>query len=144
MAKKLAIIYGTGFGNTGLMAKAIEEGAKASGLDVLIKKVTDATPSDVENADAIAIGLATYKGAGMPGVIKYVESLAKLPLKNKVGTAFGSYGWSGEGPIFIIKMLSGYGMNILEPPLRIKRTPEEEGLEECRKLGKLIAEKLKK
>ena len=29
MAKKLAIIYGTGFGNTGLMAKAIEEGAKA-------------------------------------------------------------------------------------------------------------------
>lgn len=25
---KLAIIYGTGFGNTGIMAKAIEEGAR--------------------------------------------------------------------------------------------------------------------
>jgi len=62
MAKKLAIIYGTGFGNTGLMAKAIEEGAKAAGLDVMIKKVDAATPADVENADAIAIGLATYKG----------------------------------------------------------------------------------
>lgn len=144
MAKKLAIIYGTGFGNTGLMAKALEEGAKAAGLEVLIKKVSEATPADVEKADAIAIGLATYKGAGMPTVIKYVESLSKLPLKGKVGTAFGSYGWSGEGPIVITKMLSGYGMSVIEPPLRIKRIPEEEGLEECRKLGKLIAEKVKK
>lgn len=144
MAKKLAIIYGTGFGNTGLMAKALEEGAKAAGIEVLIKKVSEATPADVEKADAIAIGLATYKGAGMPMVIKYVESLSKLPLKGKVGTAFGSYGWSGEGPIVITKMLSGYGMSVIDPPLRIKRIPEEEGLEECRKLGKLIAEKVKK
>lgn len=144
MAKKLAIIYGTGFGNTGLMAKAIEEGAKAAGLDVLIKKVDAATPADVENADAIAIGLATYKGAGMPSVIKYVESLAKVPLKNKIGTAFGSYGWSGEGPLVITKTLSSYGMTVIDPPLRIKRIPEEEGLEECRNLGRLLAEKLKK
>jgi flavorubredoxin len=144
MAKKLAIIYGTGFGNTGLMAKAIEEGAKAAGLDVLIKKVDEATPIDVEKADAIAIGLATYKGAGMPSVIRYVESLAKLPLKGKLGTAFGSYGWSGEGPLVITKTLSSYGIIVLEPPLRIKRIPEEEGLEECRKLGRLLAEKLKK
>ena len=128
MAKKLAIIYGTGFGNTGLMAKAIEEGAKAAGLDVLIKKVDAATPADVENADAIAIGLATYKGAGMPSVIKYVESLAKVPLKNKIGTAFGSYGWSGEGPLVITKTLSSYGMTVIDPPLRIKRILKKRGL----------------
>jgi len=126
------------------MAKAIEEGAKNAGLEVLIKKVQEATPVDVEKADAIAIGLATYKGAGMPTVIKFVENLAKVPLKGKVGTAFGSYGWSGEGPLVVTKMLSGYGMNVIEPSLRIKRIPEEEGLEECRKLGKLIADKLKK
>src|SRR4030066_33808 len=118
---KLVIIYGTGFGNTGIMAKAIEEGAKSAGLEVMIKKVAEATPVDVEKVDAIAIGLATYKGAGMPSVFKYVESLKSVPLKNKVGTAFGSYGWSGEGPIVITKMLSGYGMNVLDPPLRIKR-----------------------
>jgi len=144
MAKKLAIIYGTGFGNTGLMAKALEEGAKSAGLEVSIKKIDEVSPGDVEKADAIAIGLATYKGAGMPTVIKYVESLAKVPLKGKVGTAFGSYGWSGEGPLVIAKMLSSYGLNVIEPPLRIKRIPDEEGLEECRKLGKLIADKLKK
>ncbi|TAN46632.1 MAG: FprA family A-type flavoprotein [Candidatus Methanoperedens sp.] len=141
---KLVIIYGTGFGNTGIMAKALEEGAKNAGLDVTIKKVDEAAPADVEKADAIAIGLATYKGAGMPSVIKYVEGLAKLPLKGKLGTAFGSYGWSGEGPIVITNMLKGYGMNVIEPPLRIKRIPEKEGIEECRKLGKMIADKIKK
>jgi flavorubredoxin len=140
---KLAIIYGTGFGNTGIMAKAIEEGAKTAGLEVIIKKVENATPADVEKADAIAIGLATYKGAGMPTVINYVESLGKIPLKNKVGTAFGSYGWSGEGPGVIMNKLKGYGMNVIEPPLRIKRIPEAEGIEECRTLGKKIAEMIK-
>ncbi len=141
---KLAVIYGTGFGNTGIMAKAIEEGAKSAGLEVTIKKVEDATQADVEKADAIAIGLATYKGAGMPTVIKFVESIGKVQLKNKVGTAFGSYGWSGEGPIVITNMLKGYGMKVIEPSLRIKRIPEAEGIEECRKLGKLIAEIVKK
>ncbi len=141
---KLAIIYGTGFGNTGIMARAIEEGAREAGLDVTIKKVDDASQADVEKADAIAIGLATYKGAGMPTVIKYVESLSKVPLKNKVGTAFGSYGWSGEGPITVANTLKSYGMDVIEPPLRIKRIPEEEGIEECRKLGKMIAERIKK
>jgi flavodoxin len=58
---KLAIIYGTGFGNTGIMAKAIEEGAKSAGLEVMTKRVEEATPADVERADAIAIGLATYR-----------------------------------------------------------------------------------
>ena len=140
---KLAIIYGTGFGNTGIMAMALEEGAKKAGLDVLIKKIDVASPTDVENVDAIAIGLATYKGAGMPTVINYVKSLENINLKGKVGTAFGSYGWSGEGPNVVTNMLKGFGMNVIEPPLRIKRIPEEEGKEECRLLGKKIAESIK-
>ncbi len=141
---KLVIIYGTGFGNTGIMAKAIEEGAKAAGIDVIIKKVDEASPADVEDADALAIGSPTYKGAAMPTVIKYVESLSNIQLKDKVGTAFGSYGWSGEAAGVISKMLKSYGMDVLEPPLRIKRIPEAEGIEECRKLGKIIADRIKK
>lgn len=140
---KLAIIYGTGFGNTGIMAKAIEEGAGNAGLDVIIKKVEEASLADVEKADAIAIGSPTYKGAGMPTVIKFVEALAKLPLKGKVGVAFGSYGWSGEAAGVINKMLKSYGMDVIEPDLRIKRTPEGEGVEMCKELGKLIAKRLK-
>jgi len=140
---KLAIIYGTGFGNTGIMAKAIEEGARNAGIEVLMKKVEEASPADVEKADAIVIGSPTYKGAGMPTVIKFVESLSNLPLKGKVGAAFGSYGWSGEAAGAISKKLKGYGMDVIEPDLRIKRIPEAEGIETCKELGKVIAKKLK-
>ncbi len=73
-----------------------------------------------------------------------MESLGKVQLKNRVGTAFGSYGWSGEGPIAITNKLKGYGMNVIEPPLRIKRIPEADGIEECRRLGKKIAEMVRR
>ena len=140
---KLVIIYGTGFGNTGIMARAIEEGAKSAGMEVIIKKVEEASPADVEAADAIAIGSPTYKGAGMPTVMKFVENLAKPALKGRLGAAFGSYGWSGEAAGVISRMLKSYGMDVIEPDLRIKRIPEAEGIETCRELGKVIARRLK-
>lgn len=141
---KLVIIYGTGFGNTEIMAKTIEEGARSMGVDITIKKIEEASVSDVEKADAIAIGSPTYKGAAMPTVIKFVESLSKLPLKGKIGVAFGSYGWSGEAASVISKMLMGYGMDMIDPELKIKRMPEDESLEMCKELGKLLAKKIKK
>ena len=140
---KLAIIYGTGFGNTGIIAKAIEEGARNAGVEVTIGKVEEASLVDVEGADGIAIGSPTYRGEAMPTVIKYVESLTKLPLKGKVGAAFGSYGWSGEAAGVVSRMLKSYGMDVIDPDLRIESIPEGEGLEVCKELGKLIAKKLK-
>jgi flavodoxin I len=141
---KLTIIYGTGTGNTGRMAKAIEEGAKGAGVEVTINKIDKDTLVDVENADAIAIGSATYKGAAMPTVINYVKAMADQPIKGKVGVAFGSYGWSGEAANVISKMLEDYGMDVLKPNLRIKRQPSSEGIEECKKLGNKIADKINK
>ena len=140
---QLVIIYGTGFGNTGIMAKAIEEGAKSRGVDVIIKKILDAVPEDVENADAIAIGTPTYKAAAMPNIVNFVKQLSDKPVKGKVGAAFGSYGWSGEAAGIVSNMLKSYDMDVIEPDLRIKRTPEEEGIEVCRELGKLLADRIK-
>lgn len=141
---KLTIIYGTGSGNTGRMAKAIEEGAKGAGVEVTINKIETATLADIENADAVAIGSATYKGAAMPSVINYVKAMADQPLKGKTGIAFGSYGWSGEAANVISKMLENYGMDVLKPNLRIKRQPSSEGIEECNKLGNQIADMINK
>ena len=141
---KLAIIYGTGTGNTGRMAMAIEEGAKGAGVEVTIKKVETATPADIENVDAIAIGSATYRGAAMPSVINYVKAMADQPIKGKVGVAFGSYGWSGEAANVIGKMLEDYEMDVIKPNMRIKRQPSSDGIEECKKLGNQISEKINK
>ena len=141
---KLTIIYGTGTGNTGRMAMAIEEGAKGAGVEVTINKIDKDTLVDIENADAIAIGSATYKGAAMPTVINYVKAMADQPVKGKVGVAFGSYGWSGEAANVIGKMLEDYGMDVIKPNMRIKRQPSSDGIEECKKLGNQIADKINK
>jgi flavorubredoxin len=57
----------------------------------------------------------------MPGVINYVERPGKVPLKNKVGTTFRSYGWSGEGPIALTNKLKGYGMKNTFPSILFKK-----------------------
>jgi len=35
-----------------------------------------------------------------------------------------------------------FEMKVLKPPLLIKYTPDEKGLEECRKLGKNVAKQI--
>ena len=141
---KLTIIYGTGTGNTGRMAMAIEEGAKGAGVEVTINKIDKDTLVDIENADAIAIGSATYKGKAMPTVINYVKAMADQSIKGKVGVAFGSYGWSGEAANVIGKMLEDYEMDVIKPNMRIKRQPSSDGIEECKKLGNQIADMINK
>jgi len=141
---KLAIIYGTGFGNTRLMARAIQEGAASEGVEVVLKNITEASLDDLKDASAIALGSPTYKGAGMPTMLKFAEEIGSLDLKDKIGTAFGSYGWSGEAAQQLIDKMKSYGMKkVLEPGLRIKRIPDEDGIEVCRNLGKVLAQKIK-
>ena len=139
---KLVIIYGTGSHNTERMAEAIKEGAAAEGIDTLLKNVNDADKSDVMEADAIAIGSPNYNHAMMPTVRKFLDGLAGLDLSGKVGLSFGSYGWSLEATDDINRILTSFGLEMIKD-LLIKRMPGEEELEMCRRVGSLLACKIK-
>ena len=140
--QKLVIIYGTGSHNTERMAEAIKEGAVAEGIDTLLKNVNDADKSDVMEADAIAIGSPNYNHAMMPAVRKFLDGLAGLDLSGKVGLSFGSYGWSLEATDDINRILTSFGLEMIKD-LLIKRMPGEEELEMCRRVGSLLACKIK-
>jgi len=139
---KLVIIYGTGSHNTERMAEAIKEGAVAEGIDTLLKNVNDADKSDVMEADAIAVGSPNYNHAMMPTVRKFLDGLAGLDLSGKVGLSFGSYGWSLEATDDINRILTSFGLEMIKD-LLIKRMPGEEELEMCRRVGSLLACKIK-
>jgi len=62
----------------------------------------------------------------------------------KYGAAFGSYGWSGEAPVMIAEKLRQLDMNVIDPVLRIQYQPTEKDLKECKRLGKDLANKVKK
>ncbi len=140
---KLVIIYGTGSHNTERMAIAIEEGARAEGIDTVLKNVNDADKNELRDADAVAIGSPNYNHAMMPTVKKFLNDISDIDLSGKVGLAFGSYGWSFEATDEINGKLKSYGSEMVQD-LLIKRMPGDEELELCRRVGSLLACKIKK
>jgi len=128
------------------MARAVAEGAR-SVLGVSVELVYYAKAEDFADADAIIIGVPTcYHDMSME--IKHLlEEVAtkKIKLKGKIGAAFGSYGWSGEAPSLVLEIMKKkFEMETIEHGLTVKYAPNEEALEECRKLGKTVAEKIAK
>lgn len=140
---KLVIVYGTGSHNTERMARAIKEGAEAKGIDTILVNVNDAHKNDVMDADAVAVGSPNYNHAMMPTVRKFLDSLSDLDLSGKVGLSFGSYGWSFEATDQINSILASYGLVMIEN-LLVKRMPGDEELEQCRRVGSLLASKIQK
>jgi flavodoxin I len=142
----LLIVYYSQTGNTEKMARAVEEGAKSVvGVNVELKYF--ARPEDLAEADAIILGMPTYYHDMSRDMKNLLEAAAKeeIDLKGKVGAAFGSYGWSGEAPNMLVEIMKNrFEMDVIEPPLRIKYNPDKKGLEECRKLGITVAEKIVK
>jgi|GEM_PF-610722 len=139
---KLIIIYGTGSHNTEFIAKAIEEGAKSEGVNTVLKNVNDASKHDLIHADAVAIGSPNYKNLMMPTVRNFLNELTDIDLHGKIGLAFGSYGWGMEAIDGIHNKLSLYGLELIQD-FGVKRRPGEEQLEECRRVGSLLAGKIK-
>ena len=141
---KAIIVYDSRSGNTEMMANAIEEGVKEAGIKVLSKRAINATAEDLADVDAVVLGAPTYHKDLIQSMKTFLFEMEKANLKGKVGAAFGSYGWSGES----IQMMTDtmkhiYGMNMLEPGLKILRRPGESGLEQCRNWGRTIVEKMK-
>ncbi len=139
---KLVIIYGTGSHNTERMAVAIEEGARAEGIETVLRNVNDANRDELTDADAIAVGSPNYNHAMMPTVKKFLIGLSDLDLSGKAGLAFGSYGWSFEATQEINRILTSCGVEMLHD-LNVKRMPGDEELELCRRTGSLLASKIK-
>ena len=141
---KAIIIYDSRSGNTEMMAKAIEQGVKEAGIEVLSKRAVNATAEDLADVDAVVLGAPTYHKDLIQPMKTFLFEMEKANLKEKLGAAFGSYGWSGESVQMMTDTMKHiYGMNVLEPGLKILRRPSESGLEQCRNWGRTIAEKMK-
>ncbi|HYN44950.1 MAG TPA: flavodoxin domain-containing protein [Candidatus Limnocylindrales bacterium] len=141
---KAVVVYLSTSGNTKSMADAIVEGARSRNIDAKAVNFHEAKIEDIKAADAIAIGSSTFYNKMLPPMEKFIESLDKAKISGKVGAAFGSYGWSGEAPVMIAEKMREAGMDVIDPVLRIQYQPVEKDLEECKRLGKDIANKLKK
>ena len=128
------------------MADAVVEGARSvRGVSVEMQVDSDVSPESLTGFDAIGVGVPTYHHDMTVSTKTLFEECAvkNINLKDKVGAAFGSYGWSGEAPRLVLEIMKNkFGMNIVEPPLLVKYTPDNAALEKCRDLGSTVAKRL--
>jgi flavorubredoxin len=141
---KLLVVYDSQTGNTEKMAKAVVEGAKSvPGVEVVLKY--HVRPEELEEASAIIFGSPTYHHNMTLPMKHILEDAAKANVQwqGKIGATFGSYGWSGEASKLILEVLRNkFGMRTIGSALAILYTPDNNGLEQCRKLGRTVAEKI--
>ena len=131
-------------GNTEKMAAAVAEGAKSvQGVNVALQN--QASPEELATYDAIVIGTPTYHHDMSSDVKNLLEGIAvkNIVLKDKIGAAFGSYGWSGDAPRLVLEIMKNkFQMRTVEPGLTIMYESDEKGLEKCREFGRRVAELL--
>jgi flavorubredoxin len=98
--------------------------------------------AEVLDAGAVVVGSPTLNNGLFPTVSDVLTYMKGLKPKNKIGAAFGSYGWSGEAVKLINKELEAMKFDVVDPGLKIRYVPDDKGVEAAYDLGKRIAEAL--
>ena len=141
--RKITVIYWSGTGNTQMMAEAVTEGAKGAGADVSLFNVSQISAADAASYEALALGCPAMGGEVLEeSEFEPFFTELESKLSGKKVALFGSYGW-GDGQwmrdwqertaLAGADIVSGEG-------LMLNETPDSTGLEQCRELGKLLAE----
>jgi flavorubredoxin len=98
--------------------------------------------TEVLDAGAIVVGSPTLNNGLFPTIADFLTYLKGLKPKNKIGAAFGSFGWSGEAPKLIQQELEAMKFDVIDTPLKIQYIPDAKGIEACHELGKKISKAL--
>jgi flavorubredoxin len=143
----VVIIYDTMWNATEKMAKAISEGLEMEGVKFKLFNMAVSDRNDVLTevfkTKGIIIGSPTLNNGLLPTIKPILEDLKGLKFKNKVGAAFGSYGWSGENVKLIEENLEKARIKKLQDGIKIKWQPTKEELEKCVEFGRNFAKGLR-
>ncbi len=144
--RKALVVYDSMWHSTQKMAQAIVEGLGQAGVEARPMHLRAWHRSDilteVLDAGAVVVGSPTLNNGLFPTVADFLCYLKGLRPRNKVGAAFGSYGWSGEAARMILGELEAMKFDVIEPAIRQAYVPDQAGLDLCRELGRKVAERL--
>jgi flavorubredoxin len=90
------------------MAEAIGDGLASEGVPHKLFHMAVSDRNDVITelfkTKAVIIGSPTLNQGVLPTLTPILEDIRGLKFQNKIGAAFGTYGWSGEGIRVIEKL----------------------------------------
>lgn len=138
--KTVIIPYVSAYGYTRELAEKIGQGIKDSGpVDVRAYDMVEADQGKVLEelgfADGILFGTPTIVGEALKPIWDLTTSIFAGTHGGKYASAFGSYGWSGEGVPHIIERLKQLKMKVPDQGLKIKFKPGEVDLIDAYEYG---------
>ena len=140
---KIYVIYWSQSGNTMAMAKAIGAGVEEAGKQAEVVEVGDITAGVLKDASVFALGspamgAEVIEEEQMEPFVAEVEQFAK----GKKVALFGSYGWGdGEWMREWTCRMTEAGADVINGEGVIcQDTPDDRALEQCKALGKRMAE----
>ena len=137
------ILYDTMWEGTRQMAEAIGDGLAAESVPYKVFHMAVSDMNDVVTeifkTKAIIVGSPTFNQGLLPTMSPILEDLKGLRFQNKIGAAFGSYGWSGEAVKIIEEHFMRCKVQIVAEGVRAKWQPRSDDLARCKELGQQVA-----
>jgi flavorubredoxin len=140
------VLYDSMWGATKTMALAIARGIESKGLGVKALNIAKSDRSDlvteIFKARGVVFGSSTINNGILADAAALLDVIKGLKMKNKIGAAFGSYGWSGESVKIIETRLKEAGIETTAEGIRAQYSPSQEEIKECESFGAAFAEKV--
>ncbi len=140
------VVYATMWHSTGKLANAIADGIRSTGVAVEVADLAvndrSAIMTEVARAGAVAFGTPTMNNQMFPAMADVLTYIKGLRPKNKLGLAFGSFGWSGEGARQIAAELEAMNIPQPVPMFQVKYMPTEADLEKAFESGAALGRAL--
>ena len=140
--KKAVVIYDTMWHSTEKMANAIVAGLYDAGVEARPFNIRKSDRSDIMtevlDSKAVIVGSPTLNNQMFPSVADMLTYMKGLKPQNKIGAAFGSYGWSGEAVRQVNAELEAMKFDLIDAGLRVQYVPDASAREACRQWGRTI------
>ena len=144
--KHALVAYSTMWNSTRILADALADGIRSTGVEVEVADLAvndrSAIMTEVANSGIVAFGAPTMNNRMYPSMADVLCYVRGLRPQNKLGFAFGSFGWSGEGAKQIAAELEAMGMEQPIEPIQSKYLPTPEDLEKIRSAGATLGNAL--
>jgi flavorubredoxin len=142
-ARSAVILYATMWEGTRRMADAIGTGLAKAGVPYRILNMATTDRNDVITevfkAKAVIVGSPTVNRGPLATIMPVLEDMRGLRFRNRIGAAFGSFGWSGEAVGLLEEHLKAAGIALAAPGLKSPWQPAAEDLARCESLGAAVA-----
>jgi flavorubredoxin/NADPH-dependent 2,4-dienoyl-CoA reductase/sulfur reductase-like enzyme len=138
--KTVVIPYVSAYGYTGQLAERITAGLQASGpIQVksydMVTSSMDEVSQELAAADGILLGTPTIVGEALAPIWELTLRMFPPTHGGKLASAFGSYGWSGEGVPHILERLKQLRMKVVDNGFRVRLKPSESQLLDAYEFG---------